>query len=344
MIAFREQQHHVISLSQASGAQIHDYLRLHGIETHTHVLNRKPGVIYYLQHIFWFIKFCRKHKVDVVYSHLEPANLVSVVAQYFVKARVIIVRHHIDEARLFGFDKSFSYRLTYRLAKDVIVVSKQARQYMIDVEKVNPGKIRHINLAYDFSLYPPPNASRVQEIKGNRYYQVTLLTAGRLNQFKRPELSIEVVKELKARNVNARLLLLGRGVAEESLKNMIREHGLEDNVQIVGYVSNVTDYMAISDFLLHPSVAESSCVVVKEAALTRLPVVVCKGIGDFDDYIEHENNGFIVDRDTFVKDTVDLIIKNLEQPIDDIASRLYEKVTSLFSVDNILHKYETLNN
>ncbi|HWA34583.1 MAG TPA: glycosyltransferase, partial [Cyclobacteriaceae bacterium] len=122
MIAFRQQGHRVMFLSQETGFQIGPFLESRGIEVFTHVLSdRRPGWWYYLRHIFFFVKFCRKHKIDIVYSHLEPANLVASVGQYFIRAQTYLCRHHINEAALSGFAKSLYYRMTYFLARKIIV-------------------------------------------------------------------------------------------------------------------------------------------------------------------------------------------------------------------------------
>ncbi|MEJ0034340.1 MAG: glycosyltransferase [Bacteroidota bacterium] len=291
MIAFKNQGHKVISLSQAGGAQIHDYLAQYQIETYTHIIPGEPNWRYILRHLRFLLSFIRKHQVQVVYSHLESANIVAALAQYFTKAKVYVVRHHINEAKLRGFDRSRTYRLTYALAKKIIVVSEHAKKFMVEEEKINPGKIIHINLAYDFNIYNRPDPENVRRIKAG-FDGLTLLTVCRLTPFKRPENAIKTLDHLRHRGVRVRLILLGRGEEEEPIKAMVRDANLVDHVVMPGYVGNVLDYMAASHFLVHPSVLESSCVTVKEAALVQLPVIVCKGIGDFDDYIVHEKKWF----------------------------------------------------
>ncbi len=342
MIAFRRQGHRVISLSQASGAQIHDYLQQHDIETYTHIIDGS-GWLYYFRHAAFLTSFIKKHNVQIVYSHLEPANVAASIAQYFVKAKIFLVRHHIDVAKIEGFHRSWSYRLTYSLAKHVIVVSEQARDFMMKEEKVDGDKIIHINLAYDFSIYGKPDAEKVKSIKAGFEDHVTLLSVGRFTHYKRFDVAIETLKRLREKGIKARLILLGRGDEEGKLKKLVADLGLSDLVMMPGYVSNVLDYMAACDFLVHPSLSESSCVTIKEAALVHRPVIVCKGVGDFDDYIEHGKNGFALNPDQFATQAAEIVDSYRTTDVSTITGLLYKRVVDLFDIRNLVGEYQKLN-
>ena len=104
--------------------------------------------------------------------------------------------------------------------------------------------------------------------------------------------------------------------------------------------------MAASDFLLHPSLLDSSCVTVKEAGLAKLPVIVCRGVGDFDDYVRDGENGFLADRDKFVEESVKIIKQNFtnENLLKKIGTSLRDSVIEQFSIENVIHQYDSLNN
>lgn len=343
MIAFKKQGHKVISLSQASGAQIHDYLWQFDIDTYTHIIGAKQNWLYYLRHAIFLIRFIKRHKVQVVYSHLEPANIAASIAQYFVKAKVYLVRHHIDEAKLQGFNNSWSYRMTYKLAKKIIVVSEQAKKFMIEEEKIDGDKIIHINLAYDFGIYNKPNPEKVAAIKSGFDDYIILLTVCRFTKPKRADVAIRTLKVLTERGVKARLILLGRGEEENHIKELIHDLNLSNAVFMPGYVNNILDYMAAADFLVHPSLLESSCVTVKEAALVGLPVIVCKGIGDFDGYMENEKNGFVVEPNNFAQEAADVIISHKGKDLSATAASLQNKLIELFDIKNVVSNYQKLN-
>jgi glycosyltransferase involved in cell wall biosynthesis len=102
--------------------------------------------------------------------------------------------------------------------------------------------------------------------------------------------------------------------------------------------------MAAADLLVHPSILESSCVVVKEAALVQLPVVVCEGIGDFDDYMKNGVNGVVVSVENFVDEAFVALQNFSRNPKEykDTATQLHNDILKLFNIDTVFGQYEKL--
>ena len=345
MLAFQNQGHNVILLNQSEGQQIHEFLQSRNIKTCSYVLSGKKNLIYFLRHIFFLIAFCQKNKIDILYSHLESANFVASIAQFFIRAKVYICRHHIDEGNLYNFDRGLNYRATYFLARKIIVVSEHAKRYMIEREGINGSRIIHINLAYDFSLYKIPENSSVNKIRTMYNSDILLLSACRLTKFKRPDVAVRTLKILRKDGMNAKLLLLGRGEMEESIRKLIFDLDLQQYVFLLGHVENVLDHMLAADFFLHPSMLESSSVVVKEAGYLRRPVIVTSGVGDFNEYIVHETNGFLVRGDNYEAEASKWIKEYhlKREKLTTIGDSLYATIIRLFSVEKIIMKYKELN-
>lgn len=294
-----------------------------------------------LFHIYRLVAFVYRNRINVIYSHLEPANFIAVIAQYFLRARVVVVRHHLDLAARLGFNKDLSYKMTYSLARDVIAVSKQAKIYMSEFENVNPSKIHHIDLGYDFKVFGTPREDEVNRIKRD-HRGLILVSVGRFDDSKRFNLSIDVCKALLRDGIECTLLLLGAGPSESLLKAHVENENLTRHVKFLGYVDNVLDYLAAADWLLHPSISESSCVAVKEAGLVNLPVIVCKGVGDFEEYITNSMNGVIVDSDTFVNEAVDSIksFRRASENKVELGRELGRVVRTRFDIKKILPRYD----
>jgi glycosyltransferase involved in cell wall biosynthesis len=346
MISLFLQGHQVFSLSQQEGDLINDFLNSKGVKASSYVLpGKRSGWWYFFRQLIYFIRFCRRHKIDIVYSHLESANFIASVAQLFIKAKVFVCRHHSDQYRLLKRDKDISYRLTYSLARHIIVFSDNTRNYMIKEEGIPADKIIRINLGYDFSLYPAIRTDVVDQIKEKYAADVLLVTVGGLTPLKRPDVSVKILKGLIDMGINAKLIFLGAGELESSLKMSVKKTELTDRVYFPGYVDNVIEYIAASSFLIHPSVSEASCVAVKEAALVAKPVVVCSGIGDFDDYIVNKENGFSFSPDKFAECTVDIVASSFRNRafLENIGSNLRKSVMEKFSIEKVITHYNKLN-
>jgi glycosyltransferase involved in cell wall biosynthesis len=217
---------------------------------------------------------------------------------------------------------------------------------MIDRERIGKKKIIHINLAYDFNLYSRPEKTEVQKIREMNSAQVVMISIGRFNSYKRVDLAVQVLKIIIENGVDARLILLGEGPERGKIEMLIRDYALQSKVIMPGYVPNIIDYLAASDFLLHPSVSESSCVVVKEAAIVGVPVIVCEKVGDFDEYIVNEANGFVISQANFAQEAAEIILSKFAQKeaLGSVTATLRKDVMKLFSLESVLPQYEMLNN
>lgn len=339
---FAAQGHRIFLLTQNSSGPLHENFSGYGYHTQADNSLSRFTSVRVVKRMLKFIRVCRSNKIDLVYSHLEPCNFIAVLSQYFTRARVIICRHHVDEARLYGFGKDLSYKLTYRLGRHIIVVSDHAKRYMVQEEGVPANRITHINLAYNFELYQKPDSSQVAKLRTMLKADIILLTVCRLTRYKRPELSIEVLKELRKQGLAVKLVILGKGELQKELEEKIELENLREHCLLPGYVNNVLEYMAAADVLVHPSLLESSCITVKEAGLVKLPVIVCKGIGDFDEVIENGLNGFTVNPVNFVEETSNLILRHAanKDKLKATANRLNETVYELFDIAKVGPIYE----
>lgn len=91
----------------------------------------------------------------------------------------------------------------------------------------------------------------------------TLVLAGRLSYPKNHPLMLRAL-ELLNRRGDYRLILLGDGELRQELTGQIREMGLEERVELVGYVKNPCGYMAAADCLVMSSRYEGLPTVLVE--------------------------------------------------------------------------------
>jgi len=174
--------------------------------------------------------------------------------------------------------------------------------------------------------------------------RILLISAGRLVRYKRPIVGLEIVKKLADKNVMCSIIYAGIGEEEKALRDYAREHSIEDRLSIIGYTHNILDYFAAADMLVHPSVDESSCVVVKEAALVGLPVIVCEGVGDFDDYMENRKNGIVLTKENFAEEAAAVISEYAHdpRPFKQMAATLHDDLMKRFDIGQVIDQYNAL--
>lgn len=124
----------------------------------------------------------------------------------------------------------------------------------------------------------------------------TILWAGRLIEFKHPEMAVLLAEELRKKNYKFELKLIGTGELEEQLQTMILEKGLSDCVQILSAMNpeQVRKYMEKSEiYLMTSDYREGWGAVLNESMNSGCAVVASHAAGSVPFMIENNQNGLI---------------------------------------------------
>jgi len=315
---------------------------------------RRSGIFFYLHHLKELVRFCKTHRIDIIFSHLQPANLVSVMAERLLpRVQVIYFRHHFHYYKKFrlpylkvGRNELLGEKIVNRFARQLVVPSETVKRGMIEYEGVSPAKIRLLPYIYNFEEYPQIDKDHVETIRRRYPADLLLLMCSRFVEPKRHDLVIDVMHRLVNENKrNVHLLLLDDGPLRETVLHSIHKKGLDHSISFIGFTTSVLDYMAAADLLVHPSLAEASNSSVKEMALAERPSAVCKGIGDFEDYIIHLNNGFLMDPQNTGQELLNIIEFALanKNEIHAMGKRLKKAVIQKYSPSEAVRQaYQTL--
>ena len=128
---------------------------------------------------------------------------------------------------------------------------------------------------------------------GFKAEQKVLLCVGELLPNKNQTMAIHMMKNVVKFYPDAQLLLAGNGAEKDNLENEIKRCGLQDNVQMLGYVTNLQDYQHITDVSVSCSKREGLPLNIVEAMLSETPVVASYNRGHRE-LIKHGKTGFLV--------------------------------------------------
>ena len=122
------------------------------------------------------------------------------------------------------------------------------------------------------------------------------LNVGELLPNKNQKTAIMAMKNVAERYPSAVLLIAGNGPEKNNLEQAIRDAGLEQNIQLLGYCTHLQDYQHIADVLIACSYREGLPLNVVEAMLSGTPVVASRNRGHHE-LIEEGKTGFLVGAD-----------------------------------------------
>ena len=343
MIAFQMQGHGVFLLTHSAEGILHEEVKKHGIKTYTHQIKKNAALLFYLKHVLFLASFTKKNKIDIVYSHIQRANIISVFAQFISPARFIFCRHHSDCAYV---DNNWKEKkidsIINRFGKEFIVPSKKVYDQMVNVEKVYNKKIHLIRYAYDFEEYPKPNLNTISEIREKYACNLLLIKVARLIPEKRHMLLFHTVNQMVKKDMDVKLLVLSEGRERKNLEAYIMENNLHNNIFLLGYRKDVINYISAADLVVHVSESEASNNFIKEVGLCEKPVVVCKDVGDFDEYIQNNNNGIVLSKQNAENELMEILEKIYFNKIStkSLGENLKKDVLHLFGINNLIQEYK----
>jgi glycosyltransferase involved in cell wall biosynthesis len=337
--------HSVILLTQSSKGEIHSDVEKYGVKSYGYELQEKNSIWFYFKQLVYLIRFIKSNRIELVISHNHPCNFASVFAQFFCKAKFIISRHHTDIVML-GNNKMAKRidRIINRFGKKFIVPSTKTVNQMILSEGVAKEKIVKIPYAYNFDDYPKINSQLKIELKNQYPGALIFITIGRLIEGKRTEELIIEFEKWCAAGMNIRLLILGDGPNKSHLDKLIQVKSLSSKVILLGRQPNVLDYIYATDLVIHLSESETSCSVIKEAAICEKPVIVCEDVGDFDEYMKHHVNGFVIPKYGYEEQLFRIVTDfySGKEKFSQLGVQLNKDVMQKFSIDKIIHQYENI--
>jgi glycosyltransferase involved in cell wall biosynthesis len=240
-----------------------------------------------------------------------------------------------------GFNSVGFYSSIMQKADAVICVSNSIKEYIQKHYKTSESKITVIPRGIDLELFNPKNIDNdfINNFKKefNLENRFIVSSVGRVTQLKDYETFIKAISLIKKELPNIVALIVG-GVRSDkedylnSLKNLIKELNLEDNIIFTGSQSKIEQIYALSDVIVSSSKKpESFGRAVAEAICMNKPVIATNHGGVKDIIIENENGFFFEVGDE--KELANNILKARNLSFDG-----YNYISSNFSLENMVNK------
>lgn len=105
-----------------------------------------------------------------------------------------------------------------------------------------------------------------------------LVSVGRLSEVKNQSFLISLIPQLKKELTNIKLLIIGEGPLENSLKQEAKELNVSKEVEFLGSITNVDDVLQACDLFLMPSFNEGLPVSAVEAQASGLKCLISTNV------------------------------------------------------------------
>lgn len=292
---------------------------------------------------FRLYKNLKNIKPDIVVTSMFSANTIFRVFQMFFGYKSFAREHNIYLEKNWIqklTDKVLSYR-----SENIIAVSKTVAEFASKQAGINLDKFVVIHNGVEISeieKFKSNFSKKELRIKLNiKDDDIVFLNVGRLNKQKQQALLIESFKKVVENNINAKLLIVGRGGEKDNLEKKINELSLSDNVRLIGYSDSVFDYYRAADAFVLSSKYEGFPNVAIEAMAFDLPLISTKVPG-VDEFLVDGVNGFLMDENLqSIADSMARFMNLLDSEKDSISVEA-EKTSKEFDINKTVEKYTDL--
>lgn len=181
----------------------------------------------------------------------------------------------------------------------LIAVSKYTVDELTQLYGIDEKKIHVIYNGVDTKKFKPrQNRDELRREFGLEKDNKVVLFVGRLYHRKGLETLLQSVPAVLKEFSNVRFVISGKGFKkkEESLRNLAKELGIEDDVTFLGYVSDekLPHLYSASDIFVLPAIYENFPFAILEAQSSGLPVI-STNVGGIPEFLENNNNGFLIE-------------------------------------------------
>lgn len=317
---------------------------------------------------FIFLKllkiFCKKPSTIISFSPLMSCyiNLYNVFRRKKIKiiSRCTNTLSEQKKLRKNIFKKNiedFIYKKSYYLSDKIIAQSEDMKKDLMNNYNITSEKIKTINNSLSKDYVKKFLEEKISLEEKKYFKNKTIVIVGRLVKQKNHNFLICVIKKLIERGNKINLIILGKGIEENNLKESIKALGLENYIFLLGAKENPYKYIKEADFLWLSSYYEgfpnvlldaifSGTVIISNDCKSGPREIISQGEEVYNDFkcFEKFKYGYLYKLDDYTKVTeeylqeLEKILFNSE--IDNLnIEKNYKELEKKYYIKNQLSKY-----
>ncbi|MBI2047948.1 MAG: glycosyltransferase family 4 protein [Parcubacteria group bacterium] len=297
---------------------------------------------------FALISILKKERPDIIHLNSSKAGILGTIAGRIADVPRIIFTSHgwaFNEQRPF-WQKIFFFLIhakTVLFSYVAIAVSEKTKGQIITRMPFLKKKIRVIyNGIKRVNLKTREESRNFLSSKNNILTQkknsLWIGTIAELHPTKGIIYAIEAIKEIISETPHIIYIIMGDGEQREELEETIQTLGLQNNIFLLGFVPDASQYLSAFDMFLVPSISEALSYAVLEAGNAKLPVVATR-VGGIPEIIENKKNGLLIpSRNAHaISLSLSYIIKNKKKR-SLYGEKLFNTIKNKFSFAQMLQK------
>ncbi|MBI2089971.1 MAG: glycosyltransferase family 4 protein [Deltaproteobacteria bacterium] len=236
-----------------------------------------------LRSAFSLRRLIRTGAYDVVHFHTKRAHALALVLGRTHGGLRYVVTRRMD----YPVKRNWYTRGLYNRKVDgVVAISRKIAEVLV-AGGVRAEKIRVIHSGID-----PGSFQAIPECR-SAPGEIVIGTIAVLEERKGHRFLLAAAAALKGQGYRIRYRFAGEGTQREPLAKIVRQSGLEDDVEFLGFVTDIPKFLSSVDLFVLPSLYEGLGISVLEAMAAGKPVVASQ-IGGIPEIVMDRVTGMLV--------------------------------------------------
>jgi glycosyltransferase involved in cell wall biosynthesis len=255
------------------------------------------------------------------------------------------VFHHLHLPKQFesALNKIGWRHLHYIYKKlDIITTPTEAAANLLRNSKF-PKPVQAVSNGIDLKIFHPNyNTSNLRKRYNLTTKKPIILFVGRLDAEKNLDRLIKTIPKV-LKQVDAQLVIAGRGLQEKKLKSLVSKLHLNKNITFTGFVpdEDLPKLYCLADCFVIPGTAELQSIATMEAMASRVPIIAADAVA-LPELVKNGENGYLFPPKN-LKVLADCLIKILSDKKlrDKMAQKSYQ-IIQAHDVNKVIKKFESI--
>lgn len=274
--------------------------------------------------------YLKSNNISIIHCHNPGTLFYGLIAAKWAKTPSIISTEH-------GFSNKILWRgrlkesMLYRYVDEIIAVSENLKELMIENYKISPEKITLL-----------PNGSPSAKVNENKYNSRRTLgmpenifnigIIARLDPVKNHKMLLDAIYNIVKNKLSVHLWIVGSGKEKEKIEKETKRLEIEEYVSLLGERNDVPIILNALDCLVLSSFSEGFPVTILEAMSAGLPIIATD-VGGNREIIKNGRSGILVKSNSseeLAKAIISLMKdRKLREKIGLTAKQQFEKYYSM---------------
>lgn len=233
----------------------------------------------------------QQNHIEIIHANSAAAGITALKARHDLKFSVPVI---YTAHGVFGHNAK---EMTLNQCDKIICVSEYVRRFALE-KGFAADKLVTVYSGIDLEKFNP-DTKTTETIRRNLNIPSDAFTLAIVSRIKnlhnKGHADILHILETYHSTRDWHLMVIGKGKGLWQLKYRIWKNNLQNRVHCVGHILDVQDVLNGADVIVLPSNFETFGLVLAESMAMRKPVVTY-AVGGTPEVVEHENTGFLVEK------------------------------------------------